>query len=160
MTVIRIDNYSYFSSILGIVISLVFITVGILDKNILILLLGISSLLICLYFLRKYQQYKITLTKGKITEFDNNKKKEFLFNDISKFDCEVVKGFETISIYPILNLINDDHKEFILKLKDHTSLLDIVKWIKSNYPSTIITKNVEDFINKPKADWFFSNKKF
>lgn len=159
MKTIRVNNFVYYSSVFGIIISCFSVLIGFVNKLPLPLLLGFVFLVGFAYYFNRYQKYRLELTKGKIKEISRKGIKEVTFKEIKQLDCGVIKGVNAVSLYPIFHLINQDNSETEYKVNDQAALFDIAMWVRSNYPSAGFTKNVEEFITKPRAGWFFGSKK-
>lgn len=150
MKIVRVYNFYFYSLIAGIIISLVFLTIGLINNLPLALIAGTLFLSVSFYYLYRSYGYKLQLQKGLLSEFNNGKIHEIQFKNIEKLDCEIKLGPKTASFHPVFYLETENG---ILKFKtrQQASVYNLVMWIKENYPKAQLTENVKKIINWSKS---------
>ena len=144
---VRIMNFKYYSTFLSGFLGLFTLIIGVTNNNIPALILGLLFTVVSLYFYRQYSRYKLILTKGEFTEIWKHGTEKILFSQITELDCEIIKGAETMDIYPIFIYISSDGKSSTYKLHDEASIYEIVEWIKITYPECILSKSVSEVLS-------------
>lgn len=145
MKVVRINNFSYYSALLGIFIGGVAVVWSLINNLLMPMFIGLVFVIVGMYSFLKYRKYSLELSKGVIKEFSQKKTETVLFKDIKKLDCNVKRGFRSVSVYAVFDLVKQDNSSFKFEVSEEAAICDIAEWVETNYPSATITENVKYF---------------
>lgn len=162
-TSIRISNYRFFGALAVAFVGFSTLIIGIISRSPLPTILGTAFTILGLYLYRRYKSYELVLSENLLIENWGNHHNEISFKDIEELDCELIKGWRNVSIYPIFRLILKDGSKTHLKVHEEASMLEIADWIKIHFPSCKFSKNVVEVLSWKKYtslnSFFFGSKR-
>lgn len=158
MKIIRVDNYTYYLSLIGSIVC-VLATVLILTRKLYFETFFCACLTISfVYFFLKSKKYRLELSKGLIKEVTQDTSSEIRFSTITQLDCKEIKSGDSVNLHAIFLLQTENGLvEFETNLQ--ASLFDIALWVRDNYPAAIFTKTLNKYLVAPHAKTFFGSKK-
>ena len=129
--IIYIYRYNYFSLLMTFILGLVALIIGLFNRLVFATILGGTFLVASFYYFIRYSRYKLILKKGSLVEYSLGSKQNIEFDSIETLDCQITKGWMSLTILPILIVLKDNGEKVKFTLKDQASIVDIMEWIKN-----------------------------
>ena len=145
--IIYIYRYNYFSLLMTFILGLVALIIGLFNRLVFATILGGTFLVASFYYFIRYSRYKLILKKGSLVEYSLGSKQNIEFDSIETLDCQITKGWMSLTILPILIVLKDNGEKVKFTLKDQASIVDIMEWIKTNYPTCHFSEKVNEVLS-------------